>query len=56
MSLLSPSYFYLVPKESKYPRLQDVDVSHCLVFSGEKVDRYQFSQMGVEAKKNLVTV
>lgn len=56
MIFLSPSYFYLVPEEIKCPRLQDVDVSHCLVFSGEKVDRYQFSQMGVEAKTNLITL
>lgn len=31
----------------------DVNVSHCLVFSGEKVDYYQSSQILVEAKKNL---
>lgn len=33
----------------------EVDVSHCLVFSGEKVDHYQSSQLVAEAKKNLFT-
>lgn len=31
----------------------DASVSHCLVFSGGKVDHYQSSQIRAEAKKNL---
>lgn len=31
----------------------DASVSHCLVFSGGKVDHYQSSQIQAEAKKNL---
>lgn len=30
----------------------DANVSHCLVFSGEKVGHYQSSQILAEAKKN----
>lgn len=33
----------------------DGNVSHCLVFSGEKVDHYQSSQILEQAKKNLDT-
>lgn len=31
----------------------DANVSHCLVFSGEKVHHYHSSQILAEAKKNL---